>query len=577
MPILSAPSSRLFMETPTPNQRGFPDANKRPWSPPDRPTVNTNTTVPPPHSNSSSTPLEHSPHLSSVSNSNATSPWLQGMSLASSSQSQPLPFPLQDNPARSHDLSSRGIASLSNTDWSAVFSSPLDPSTFAALAASGMIGPAQPTVPSSLPIRSLRSPPDLNPGTRLQPSLAKDPVRSNQAPPISLPWPVSSSYSSATPLSSRASPAQLNNASLGKRRSPINGINGHQLQGVDLAPLTSDRRALLAQQIYGPQLSNQQFRGGNLAYPPLDPSFHELTQALEHPSPLEYPPNLPFHLERSNVGIPPSLWMSPTSTTPSSPNNYPEVPPFNNFSQLAISRTHVPDSILATSSTSSSHSLFAESSKSTALTSTGSPKTARKFDDLFTDDLFSGKPPKGNNVTVVPPKFSSPVVSGSPTLKTTDLIGDTTDPEQMAKEDPLATQVWKMYARTKANLPHAQRMENLTWRMMALALKKKKEDEEKGKNGEQKPKQEEDSADRPDASSARPPGVSKEPEGEEEEERGRTIDKGKARVKVVGFDGANPDNVDENELSSFTLLDVFISPHFFSYGLLEITQICSFY
>lgn len=112
---------------------------------------------------------------------------------------------------------------------------------------------------------------------------------------------------------------------------------------------------------------------------------------------------------------------------------------------------------------------------------------------------------------------------------------------------------------------------------MALALKKKKEDEEKGKNGEQKPKQEEDSADRPDASSARPPGVSKEPEGEEEEERGRTIDKGKARVKVVGFDGANPDNVDENELSSFTLLDVFISPHFFSYGLLEITQICSFY
>jgi hypothetical protein len=26
-----------------------------------------------------------------------------------------------------------------------------------------------------------------------------------------------------------------------------------------------------------------------------------------------------------------------------------------------------------------------------------------------------------------------------------------------------------MYARTKATLPHAQRMENITWRMMALA------------------------------------------------------------------------------------------------------------
>ena len=62
-------------------------------------------------------------------------------------------------------------------------------------------------------------------------------------------------------------------------------------------------------------------------------------------------------------------------------------------------------------------------------------------------------------------------------------------------------------------------------------------------------KREEDLADRPDASSARPPGASKEPE--EEEERGRTIDKGKARVKVVGFDGDNPDNVDENECASF--------------------------
>lgn len=121
----------------------------------------------------------------------------------------------------------------------------------------------------------------------------------------------------------------------------------------------------------------------------------------------------------------------------------------------------------------------------------------------------------------------------------------------MAKEDPLATQIWKMYARTKANLPHAQRMENLTWRMMALALKKKKEDEEKGNSGEKKLKQEEDATDRPDASSARPPGDSKEPE--EEEERGRTIDKGKARVKVVGFDGDNPDDVDENEYASYEL------------------------
>ena len=62
-------------------------------------------------------------------------------------------------------------------------------------------------------------------------------------------------------------------------------------------------------------------------------------------------------------------------------------------------------------------------------------------------------------------------------MQSVDLAGADADPEQLAREDPLATQVWKMYARQKATLPHAQRMENLTWRMMALALKKKKEDE----------------------------------------------------------------------------------------------------
>ncbi|EDR00405.1 uncharacterized protein LACBIDRAFT_295783 [Laccaria bicolor S238N-H82] len=52
------------------------------------------------------------------------------------------------------------------------------------------------------------------------------------------------------------------------------------------------------------------------------------------------------------------------------------------------------------------------------------------------------------------------------------------DLDRLAKEDPLTTQIWRRYAKTKATSPHAQRMENITWRMMALALKKRKEDEE---------------------------------------------------------------------------------------------------
>ena len=52
-------------------------------------------------------------------------------------------------------------------------------------------------------------------------------------------------------------------------------------------------------------------------------------------------------------------------------------------------------------------------------------------------------------------------------------VGEELNPEVLQKEDPLAIQMWRLYARTKANLPHAQRMENLTWRMVGMALRRK--------------------------------------------------------------------------------------------------------
>ncbi|KAL2819983.1 hypothetical protein BJX63DRAFT_418549 [Aspergillus granulosus] len=45
-------------------------------------------------------------------------------------------------------------------------------------------------------------------------------------------------------------------------------------------------------------------------------------------------------------------------------------------------------------------------------------------------------------------------------------------PDEMQKRDPLATQIWKLYSRTKAQLPNQERMENLTWRMMAMSLRR---------------------------------------------------------------------------------------------------------
>ncbi|RMZ78638.1 hypothetical protein DV738_g3803, partial [Chaetothyriales sp. CBS 135597] len=48
-------------------------------------------------------------------------------------------------------------------------------------------------------------------------------------------------------------------------------------------------------------------------------------------------------------------------------------------------------------------------------------------------------------------------------------------PEEMQRKDPLGTQIWKLYSRMKTRLPNQERMENLTWRMMAMNLKRREQ------------------------------------------------------------------------------------------------------
>lgn len=59
-----------------------------------------------------------------------------------------------------------------------------------------------------------------------------------------------------------------------------------------------------------------------------------------------------------------------------------------------------------------------------------------------------------------------------------DAAGEELDsPDEMQKKDPLATQIWKLYSKTKKQLPNQERMENLTWRMMAMSLRKRRQEE----------------------------------------------------------------------------------------------------
>lgn len=54
---------------------------------------------------------------------------------------------------------------------------------------------------------------------------------------------------------------------------------------------------------------------------------------------------------------------------------------------------------------------------------------------------------------------------------------DLGDPDELQKKDPLGTQIWKLYSKTKSQLPNQERMENLTWRMMAMNLKRKEREQ----------------------------------------------------------------------------------------------------
>ena len=53
-------------------------------------------------------------------------------------------------------------------------------------------------------------------------------------------------------------------------------------------------------------------------------------------------------------------------------------------------------------------------------------------------------------------------------------------PTELQKNDPLGTQIWKLYSRAKTQLPNAERMSNLTWRMMALNMRRAEEQRNKG-------------------------------------------------------------------------------------------------
>jgi GATA-binding protein len=93
---------------------------------------------------------------------------------------------------------------------------------------------------------------------------------------------------------------------------------------------------------------------------------------------------------------------------------------------------------------------------------------------MMSDDFSFGSPFSPTNSAAQDGMLQDPIF---PEWKTGASRGGD-NPEELQKQDPLAAQIWKLYTRTKSQLPNQERMENLTWRMMAMNLKRKEREQQ---------------------------------------------------------------------------------------------------
>ncbi|ORZ10418.1 hypothetical protein BCR42DRAFT_109135 [Absidia repens] len=98
------------------------------------------------------------------------------------------------------------------------------------------------------------------------------------------------------------------------------------------------------------------------------------------------------------------------------------------------------------------------------------------MDNTNSNDLLLKKTP--NLITPPPDTVAQSILTDAlfPERKSVATAKDAMDMESeeaaMQKEDPLSAQIWRLYSKAKDTLPNGARLENLTWRMMAMTLNK---------------------------------------------------------------------------------------------------------
>ncbi|KAL5507198.1 hypothetical protein ACEPAH_6654 [Sanghuangporus vaninii] len=558
-------------------------ARKRTWPPADGPTVDTVLSAT--ASSSLSSPGSHPPSsaLSTPSTPYPLPPWSQSAGPGSGSGA---PFPYySDGPHTSSHPSSQNTSNTQAPsqlnppiDWNSILSSPLDPAMFAALDAGGALGP-----PLSLGNNKSAFPSPANPGAFLASSIPSSAVSSFSSHSRLGSASTQESWSTAdTPPYSPNFPPNSQCASPSQSPPSASGLSHIKTKQGSVAPHPyahmQTRSSEYASQRPSDRRRPEQKGFLNLRQATNRPSIANRRNGLDNfegPMPLNTRLGMPHssfpsHLGasssssshstvggRAHVNLPPSLWMSPMNATPvskaapaSSSSNHPALSQLTMPSGPSVTSYDTTSSSASSSRPSTSPFVSGSASTSTMPTSAATDtKSPTFYTDILAEDLFTNK--------AAPLPSAASNGRGSPDLATLSSDVDP-DPDKMAQKDPLATQVWKMYARTKASLPHAQRMENLTWRMMTLALKKSREEEAKAAAKEkvdnqgggvpaatsiQKQTEGSTKVEEIEGSMLTAPEVKPEPET-----RGRRPDKQAARVRVVGFEGKNQDGEENDEV-----------------------------
>lgn len=164
-----------------------------------------------------------------------------------------------------------------------------------------------------------------------------------------------------------------------------------------------------------------------------------------------------------------------TSTVHSPPDysHHPSVPVHQLFLSLDDTDSSTWSSSLGSSNTANTTS----TDQSPANLSTAAPNTSSS---KSSQNSRSTNPNSGSNLDLPTPDALARNESllrdaVFPEWKDDTSPSDVDNAEEMQKKDPLGTQIWKLYSRTKSRLPNQERMENLTWRMMAMNLRRREQ------------------------------------------------------------------------------------------------------